>query len=64
MNKRKRKRAIELHVLDFLQRMGAEGTKASSSKLALEFGIGKGTVNLYIRCVQKVILDLEQEHVV
>ena len=44
--------------------MGAEGTKASSSKLALEFGIGKVAVNLYIKRVRKAILDLEQEHVV
>ena len=64
MSKRKRKRAIELHLLVFLRRMDAEGTEASSSKLELEFGIGKGTVNLYIKRAKNAILDWEQEHVV
>ena len=44
--------------------MDTEGTKVSSSKLKLEFGIGKGAVNLYIKRVEKAILDFEQEHVV
>ena len=52
-----------MHLLVFLRQMGAEGTKASSAKLAHEFGIGKGSVNLYIKCARKAILDLEYKFV-
>ena len=52
-----------MHLLVFLRRMGAEGTEASSAKLAHEFGIGKGSVNFYIKRVRKAILDLEDKFV-
>ena len=52
-----------MHLLVFLRQMGAEGTEASSAKLAHEFGIGKGSINLYIKHVREAILDLEDKFV-
>ena len=53
-----------MHLLVFLRRMGAEGTEASSAKLAHEFIIGNGTISLYVKRARKAILKLEKQFVV
>ena len=62
--KKRKKGPVELHLLVFLRRMGAEGTEGNSDKIANFFGIGKGTVNVYVKRVKRAILKLKDKFVV
>ena len=61
---KRKKGPVELHLLVFLRKMGSEGTEGNSDKIANFFGIGKGTVNLYVKRVKRAILKLKKQFIV
>ena len=61
---RQKKASVQLHLLVFLQKMGAEGTEGNNDKIASLLGIGKGSVNVFVKRVRKAILKLKEKVIV
>ena len=61
---KRKKASVEKHLLVFLRRLGCEGVEGSRVSLASFFGIGKGTVDLYVERVVDALLELKDKVVI
>ena len=58
-SRRKKKRSVEKHLLVFLYRIGKKGSNGSAKNISRHFGIGYGTVHLYVKRVVNALLDIK-----
>jgi hypothetical protein len=63
-SKTKQPRPISFQLLVFLYCIGKEGIHGGSIEVATHFGIGKGSVNNYIRRCVKALLEIKKDTVV
>ena len=61
-NKTKKQRPVEHQLLVFLYRVGKKGSSGSSKNVSQHFGIGYGTVNLYVKRITEALIEMKDVH--